>query len=295
MTQIGVIVNQGKELGGGLEELRAVLADLGHADPPWAEVAKSKQAPEAIADLVDRDGVDRLVAWGGDGTVRRTIHTLIESGRDDVEVGILPAGTSNALARELGIPTDLRQATRIAVECDASPLDLGRVRGEHFAVRAGIGISAVVMREADEGETKDRFGRLAYVKAALRNLRFSPAEVEIEVDGEPWYRGEASGVVVANVGTLLGTLDAFPDASPADGHLDVGVIRAETRLEWARLAALGLTGRIERSPLADTTTADTVSIDLDRALPWHVDGGDRDRAAHFDVCCVPGAVRIVGP
>lgn len=92
--------------GDGLEELRAALADADCADPPWREVAKSKKAPPAVKELVEQCGVDRLLVWGGDGTVRRCISTLLRNGYDDVAVGVLPAGTGNLLAHNLGIPID---------------------------------------------------------------------------------------------------------------------------------------------------------------------------------------------
>ena len=92
MSGVGVIVHQDKVLGGGLEELRSALADVGHPDPAWYEVAKSKEAPKKIRKLVRDDGVDRVLVWGGDGTVRRCIQTLIDDDLD-ASIGILPAGT----------------------------------------------------------------------------------------------------------------------------------------------------------------------------------------------------------
>lgn len=294
MTKLGVIINEGKVLGGGLEELRAALADLGHPDPLWYEVPKSKKAPKKIRKLVDK-GVDRILVWGGDGTVRRCINTLLDDGVDDVSVGILPAGTANLLARNLGIPIDLREATEIAVHGDARPLDVGKMNDEHFAVMAGTGFDAVMIRDSEDNELKDRFGRLGYVWAGVRNSGVSPARAEIEIDGRPWYHGDASCVIVANVGTILGGLEAFPDASPTDGRLDVGVVQARSKTDWARLLGSAALGRTDASPLAQTVTAEQVSIRLDRTLPWEVDGGDRDRTDEYEITCLPGAIRVLQP
>lgn len=294
MTKLGVIINEGKVLGGGLEELRAALADLGHPDPLWYEVPKSKKAPKKIRKLVDK-GVDRILVWGGDGTVRRCINTLLDDGVDDVSVGILPAGTANLLARNLGIPIDLREATEIAVHGDPRPLDVGKMNDEHFAVMAGTGFDAVMIRDSEDNELKDRFGRLGYVWAGVRNSGVSPARAEIEIDGRPWYHGDASCVIVANVGTILGGLEAFPDASPTDGRLDVGVVQARSKTDWARLLGSAALGRTDASPLAQTVTAEQVSIRLDRTLPWEVDGGDRDRTDEYEITCLPGAIRVLQP
>ncbi len=295
MTKIGVVINEGKQLGGGLEEFRAVLADLGHSDPPWYVVSKSKKAPKKIRKLIDKHGVDRIIMWGGDGTIRRCIHTLLDEGLDDVSVGVMPAGTANLLAANLGIPTDLAEAARIAVTGDPRPIDVGVINGQHFAVMAGTGFDAMMIRDADETELKERFGRLGYVLAGIGNTDISPARVEIDIDGREWFRGDASGVIIANVGTILGGLKAFPDASPTDGRLDVGVIQARTKLEWARVVTSAAVGRSDQSPLTDMVTASTVSIRLDRTLPWEVDGGDRDRTDAYDIRCLPAAVRIAQP
>jgi diacylglycerol kinase (ATP) len=292
--QIGVVVNEGKTLDGGLEELRSALADIGHADPPWYEVPKSKKAPKAIRSMVEDAGVDRVLVWGGDGTVRRAINTII-SDELDASIGILPAGTANLLAGNLDIPTDLRAAVDIAVHGDPRPIDVGRMNGVYFAVMAGSGFDALMIRDAEDGRLKERYGKVGYVVAGVRNRDVSPAVATIEVDGELWYHGEASCVLVANVGTILGGLTAFPDASPVDGRLDVGVVSARSASEWLRLMASAALRRADASSLTEMITARELTISFDRTLPWEVDGGDRKRTSTFEVCCVPQAIRICQP
>jgi YegS/Rv2252/BmrU family lipid kinase len=292
--RVGVVVNEGKTLDGGLEELRSALADVGHADPPWYTVPKSKKAPKKIRKLVEDDGVDRVLVWGGDGTVRRAINTIVDD-ELDASIAILPAGTANLLAHNLDLPLDLRGAVDVAVHGEARPIDLGRMNGTYFAVMAGAGFDALMIRDADDNAWKDRFGKAGYVVAGVKNRDVSPAQVTIEVDGTPWYHGDASSVIIANVGTILGGLRAFPDASPFDGRLDVGVVTARTATEWVRVLASATLRRVERSPLTDMVSAEQVTITFDRSLPWEVDGGDRTRTAQFDVSCVPRAVRVCQP
>ena len=291
---IGVIVNQGKQLGGGLEELRAALADLGHADPPWYEVEKSKQAPKKIRKLVEKDGVDRVLVWGGDGTVRRAINTIVGDGLD-ASIAILPAGTANLLANNLHIPIDLRSAVDVAVHGEPRPIDVGDMNGTFFAVMAGAGFDALMIRDAEEAALKERFGRVGYVVAGVRNRDVSPALASIKLDGSPWYHGDASCVIIGNVGTILGGLPAFPDASPTDGKLDIGVVDARSAIEWLRVLASATFKRADKSPLTKMASAEHIAIRFDRSLPWEVDGGDRDRATDFDIRCVPEAVRICQP
>ena len=294
MTRVGVIVHQDKVLGGGLEELRSALADAGHPDPAWYEVPKSKNAPKKVRTLVRDDGVDRVLVWGGDGTVRRCIQTVIEDDLD-ASIGILPAGTGNLLANNLGIPIEVRGAVDVAVHGEPRPIDVGLMNGLYFAVMAGTGFDALMIRDADENALKERFGRAGYVWAGMNNIDVSPAQAEVEVDGLPWYKGDATCVIVANVGTILGGVQAFPDASPIDGRLEVGVVQARSKTDWARLMASAVARRANKSSLTEMVTAEHVTIRLDRTFPWEVDGGDQDRTDEFEITCVPNAVRICQP
>lgn len=291
---IGVLINEGKTVGGsGLEALRAALADAGHADPPWREVSKSKKAPPAVRELVEQHEIDRLLVWGGDGTVRRCIDTLLTAGHDHVSVGVLPAGTGNLLATNLGIPIDLREAVDIAVHGRPEPIDVGVVNDEqHFAVMAGAGFDALLIEEADDSGLKQRWGRWGYVWAGVRHRDVSPCHADITVDGRRWYSGPATTVIAGNVGTLMGGLTAFPDADPADGRLDLGIVGVRNKLDWIRLLGAAVTHRIDALPFAQLTTAEHIVIELDRTMPWQVDGGDRDRTDRFDVRCLPGAIDV---
>ena len=100
MTQVAVIAHREKTVGGGLGELRDMLVRGGVVDPPWEEVDKSRKMPKRVEKLLDR-GVDLLFVWGGDGSVQRVIDTV--AGRP-VTLAIVPAGTANLLATNLGIP-----------------------------------------------------------------------------------------------------------------------------------------------------------------------------------------------
>ena len=293
-STVGVIINQAKVLDGGLEELRAALADVGHADPPWYEVTKSRKAPKRIRQLVEDDGVDRVLVWGGDGTVRRAIDTVVADGLD-ASIGILPAGTANLLATNLGIPLDLRGAVDVAVHGDPRPIDVGRMNGTHFAVMGGAGFDALMIHDADQGALKERFGKVGYVVAGVKNRDVSPALVTIELDGRPWYHGDAACVIVANVGTIIGGLQAFPDASPTDGRLDIGVVSARSATDWLRVLTSATFKRADKSPLTKMATAKKIEIVFDRTLPWEVDGGDRPREKRFKIRCKPSAVRICQP
>jgi diacylglycerol kinase (ATP) len=135
---VAVVAHCRKSFGGGLPELRKILAREGVTDPLWHEVNKSRHAPE-YARRAAAQGVDVLFVWGGDGTVQRCIDAVAGM---DTAVAILPAGTANLLGTNLQIPDDLTQAVRIGLHGDRRWLDTGSVNGEHFTVMAGAGFDA---------------------------------------------------------------------------------------------------------------------------------------------------------
>jgi YegS/Rv2252/BmrU family lipid kinase len=280
-----VVAHARKSLGGGLGELRADLARAGVHDPIWHEVLKSKRAPERARDAVEA-GADLVLVWGGDGTVQRCIDALAGSG---ATVGILPAGTANLLATNLGIPKDLHGALKVALSGPRRKLDLGVINGEHFAVMAGCGFDALMIRDADRG-LKDRFGRAAYVWTGARNLRMNVVKARIKVDGETWFKGRLSCVLVGNVGRLFGGIEAFEDASPDDGLLNLGIVTATNPMQFVRAFGRTAIGRAERSPFVDLTMARRIDVRLDRKLPYELDGGDRKATKRLRIEIEPSAI-----
>src|SRR5215469_17333799 len=138
MSTVAVVAHNRKNHGGGLAQLRLELAGQGVRDPVWYEVKKSRHAPK-YARQAAKDGADVLFVWGGDGTVQRCIDAVAGTG---TAVAILPAGTANLLAANLGIPHDLAEAVRVGLHGDRRRLDTGTVNGERFTVMAGAGFDA---------------------------------------------------------------------------------------------------------------------------------------------------------
>ena len=138
VTKVAVIAHAGKTFGGGLPELRRELERQGVAEPLWVEVPKSRFAPKQVKRALD-DGVELLFVWGGDGMVQRCIDVLAGS---EVALAVVPAGTANLFATNLGIPQDIEQAVAIGLRGERRKLDVGRFNGEHFAVMAGAGFDA---------------------------------------------------------------------------------------------------------------------------------------------------------
>lgn len=290
MTTVGVVANTKKTLDGGLDALRAALARRNVVTPRWREVPKARYIPDAVTELLD-EGVDLLYVWGGDGSVRRCLNAV---GAAPVTLAVLPAGTANLFASNLGIPRNLEQAVSVGLDGRRRTLDVGVVNGERFGVMAGVGFDAVMIRKADEG-LKDRLGRLGYVVAGVGAVRRTAVPLRVDVDGKPWFEGRATCVLVGNMGSVLGGIPAFPDAWPDDGRLDVGVVTADSVLDWALTLGVTMLGRPASSPFVSATTAATVEVELEEAMAFEVDGGTRPETRKLSFAVQPAAIEVCVP
>jgi diacylglycerol kinase family enzyme len=198
------------------------------------------------------------------------------------------------LAGNLGIPKDLEAAIAVALSGHRRKLDVGCVNGERFTVMAGCGFDALMIRDADRG-LKDRFGRAAYVWSGARNLRASVVKARVKVDAETWFKGRLSCVLVGNVGRLFGGVEAFENASPDDGLLNLGIVTATNPVQWARTFGRTALGRADRSPFVRTTVARRIDVRLERKLPYELDGGARKATKRLHIEIEPGGISIAVP
>ena len=290
MSKVAVVAHAGKTFGGGLLELRRELERQGVPEPLWYEVPKSRKAPAQVARALE-DGAELLFVWGGDGMVQRCIDALDGA---KTPIAIVPAGTANLFASNLEIPQDIEKAVEIGLQGRRRKLDVGRMNGERFAVMAGAGFDAQMIREADAG-LKDRIGRVAYVWTGVNQLGRKPFEATIKVDGSTWYEGKASSVLLGNVGELFAGVEAFEGARPDDGKLDLGVVTADSALDWARTIARTAVGASSASPFVRVTTARSVEVKFDRKVLYELDGGDRKKVRKLEVEVEPAAIDVCVP
>lgn len=271
-----VVINPTKfdELGRVRTLIARVCAELGWAEPLWLEttVADSGfgQAREAV-----ESGADVVLACGGDGTMRFVAQALAGTG---VAMGLLPAGTGNLLARNLGMELhDLAGATRIGLTGDDRAVDVGRVRVDGavseqvFLVMAGMGFDAAIMAGAPPG-FKARIGPFAYVLAGLRSLHGRPVKISLGIDDEPVRQRRIRTIVVGNCGRLLGGLVLMPDAEIDDGTLDVVSLAPKGIVGWAAVTARVLTRRRKGHRRVEHWQAREVTITAESAQQAQLDG-----------------------
>lgn len=270
--------------------LTARFQRQGWAPPRWCETTPEDPGTALTADAVAH-GVDLVVCCGGDGTVRAVAAALVGTG---VPLGVLPTGTGNLLARNLGIPRDLGPAVDVALDGALRTLDLGTADGHSFAVMAGVGFDAAMVADAPVA-LKSRFGWPAYVLSALRHLGDRPMVVTLRGDGGPWRTLRARGVIVGNVGELQGGSRLLPAADPADGLLDVAVLAPSGLWDWARIVGRVLSGSSREDGLLERFQVRRLELRTRRPQPHELDGDPREAVTSVTFEVAPAALVVRVP
>jgi YegS/Rv2252/BmrU family lipid kinase len=266
-----------------------VLADEGWPEPTWLQTTR-EDAGESQARRAVADGASVLFVCGGDGTVMAAAAALAGS---DTAMAVIPSGTGNVLALNLGLPTDVPSAVRLATRGGRRRIDLGEVDGRLFTVAAGIGLDALILADAPH-LVKHRVGWLAYAAAALRHLGEPQFATEVSLDGGEPIARHVRSVLVANVGRLPGGITLLPSAVPDDGLLDVALIAPRRLLDWARLLR-SLLGRHPKGGRLETFRARQVEITTDSSQPREIDGDSLPPGLALAVRVRPAALTVCVP
>lgn len=237
------------------EKLRRILEQHGHHAPAFIETTADDPGTGQAAGAV-RDGATLVVVCGGDGTVRAAADALADSG---VPLVVVPCGTGNLLARNLGL--SLTPATALDAALSGTPhrLDLGRVEGDglaptHFAAMSGAGLDAAMLEHTDD-RAKSAVGWPAYLLAIIGSLGTPRMRLTVRLDNAPVLHRTARMVLVANVGTVQGGLTLLPAARPDDGLLDLLILDPRGPGGWMRALGVLMRGRRRNARL---TTVDTL-------------------------------------
>jgi diacylglycerol kinase (ATP) len=282
---IVAIVNPASGGAISAEKLRIAFEALGRR-VEWWETSETDTGAGQVANAVAA-GATTVVACGGDGTVRACLAPL--AGTDTV-LGVVPLGTGNLLAANLGLPSGL-DAVGIAVTGPVRRIDLGEVNGESFAVMAGSGLDALMIRDASP-TTKRWLGRLAYVASTVRNLPTRLVSTTVEVDGTTVFGGRTAMVLVANFGTVTGGLELFPDARPDDGILEVAVLSARSSIEWASVLWRLVRGLPQQPSLVVRHRGRKIAVRTAIPRPYELDGEDRPPVSALEFTVRPGVLQV---
>ncbi len=250
----------------------AILAALDAARRPGLEIdVRYTPGPGTTIETARaaRAGADLLIAVGGDGTVGEVATALRGS---PIPLAIIPAGSTNIVARELGIPLGPRSAVHLALgEHRLARIDMGRSGDRSFLHMAGAGLDSRLFAAAD-ADLKRRFGWLAYLPAGGRNLGAPPTRFAVVADDDR-FEVVSPLVLVANGGSVINPrLRLYPGLRSDDGWLDVLVFTATRPAAIARTLGRVATRHLERSPFVVHRRARRVELTADPPIPYQLDG-----------------------
>mgnify|MGYP000138438141 CR=1 FL=1 len=292
-TRILLISNPKSGSGdSGLPEFKESLRQAG-IDLTERELHPDTPMDEYVKDVTDFTAV---VAAGGDGTVSSVAYATRYK---NVPLLAYPAGTANLIAQNLNLPTEPAELARIVQEGHALRVDMGEVevKGEKsgFCMLAGAGADAAMIRDSEE--LKEKFGALAYVMSAMKQINPRKTTFTLKIDGEP-RDFEGIGVMVANFGMANYRLPITSDINPSDGQFTVillkagNILRLVPNLIDSVRAKLNLGDPLFSGNL-ETIQARTVEVDAAEPFPLQYDGELHVQTTPFTAHILPGAIRFL--
>ncbi|WP_431279119.1 diacylglycerol/lipid kinase family protein [Leifsonia poae] len=296
----------------------AAATNAGIADVLWLSTTVENEGQSQTREALDA-GATLVLAAGGDGTVRAVAEALRDQ---DAALAIVPSGTGNLLARNIGIPlTSLDDACAIAFQGRTRAIDIGIATttdesgasvDRAFLVMAGLGIDAAMMANA-RPQLKKRVGWLAYVDAGFRALpKSKKVRVGYSLDGGPTRLAHVSTILVANCGSLPGNIELIPDALVDDGMFDIAILQPKSIFGWLmiwrkvtwenrvlRKSALGqriirITDRAVRTELS-YLRGSTVRLTVDVLEPFELDGDGVGTVTEVQLTVDPGGLKVRVP
>lgn len=235
---------------------------------------------------------DVYIAMGGDGTVKEVARAAM---KNDVPLAIIPRGTANAVAWHFRLPFDVGQALQVILKGKPVAIDIARSGERDFLIMAGLGYDAAVMRDATR-VLKRRFGFLAYLYSALKNLGRKPNTFLVHLDDRPTVRVRGASAVIANIGTLAGNIRVVRKVDPHDGYLDLVILSPQRFSDFARLVYRGIRGRLEDDPRVRYFRAAKIRVECRPSAPLEIDGdGIEGRHRSFEAEAVPQALTLLVP
>jgi YegS/Rv2252/BmrU family lipid kinase len=263
-----------------MEDIVVILNPTAHSDrarDTWARIQAlpgARLLPTAApgdASRLAREQADAgrtiVVAAGGDGTINEVANGLAGSG---TALGVLPVGTMNVFASELGLPTDLEEAWDVICAGYTRQIDLAKANGQYFVQLAGVGIDALVV-ERTTREFKRNFGPLSYLFNAAQVAAQKPPRLIVQSEE---VTREGSFVLIGNGRYYGAPIKVFKDARLDDGKLDVLVMHNLGYLDIIRYLTGVMTGMhtifddVEyfQTPELTVTSSDDVPVEVDGEL-----------------------------
>jgi len=285
------------------------------------ETSKPMEATELARGAVAR-GAAVVIAAGGDGTVNEVANGLVGT---DAALGVLPVGTTNSWALQMGIPTlkpmlpgtqaakllagleermprpfpinyyrkVLLDAARVLVEGCTVAVDVGELSGRYFLISAGVGLEAEIIQSISPKE-KRALGSWAYVLTAIESAyHYAGTEVCLNLDGHV-LNVSTPLIVVSNIQLYGGMMAIGPMACVNDGKLDVCIFKGEGFFTFVQHGMRVLSHRHLKDPKVEYYQCREIAVESARPLPVHVDG-DPFTTTPVTIRAVPSSLKVIVP
>ncbi len=270
----------------GIPHLVETILDKEKFEYRIAETERAGHASE-IAHNAANDGVDIVVAVGGDGTVNEVARALIET---NTALGIIPCGSGNGLARHLMLPINVKGAIEVLNKCEIHDLDYGTINGMPFFCTCGMGFDAFIsMKFAMSGKR----GPITYVENVLKEgLSYKPETYEIEDEtGTKSYK--AFLISVANASQYGNDAYIAPQASMRDGLMDIIIMEPFDMLEAAQVSIDIFNKTIDKNSKIKTFRSKHIVVHRSEPGVIHYDGDPIMADADLDIQIREKGIRVI--
>jgi diacylglycerol kinase family enzyme len=265
------------------ERLRALLPDAN-----FVELSDGVR----IADVMESDASDVVVAAGGDGTVSAVAARIAGTGR---ALGVIPGGTLNHFAKDLGVPSDLEGAVRVIRANRTRQVDIAEVNGRTFLNNSSLGLYVEIVREREKFRKHGLRKWTAFAAAVVETLAHWPVvKVRLEIDGKITER-RTPFVFIGNNryrmdGLRMGSRDRLDE-----GQLCLLAARHLSRWGLARMAVAGLTGGLHHSEDLDVLCAHEALVKTKRRVQVALDGEVVRMSSPLHYRVRPGELKVIAP
>lgn len=265
--------------------IRNFFADLPHTCHQFHLNGKTDE--DTIRQQIDQHKPDRVVAVGGDGTIKIVATVLLGT---DIPLGVLPAGSANGMARELGIPPDINGSLALLIDGVPRATDIITVNDNDPCLHlSDIGLNAQLVRYYEKNNLRGKLGYLRGVVRVLQKRRLLRISITV---GEECIQRAAFMVVLANA-RMYGTGAIInPEGNPFDGHFEVVIFR---RLSFWEIIKLFWRYRPFDPKKIEIYPATSVEIQTQRKAYFQVDGEYRGRVTTIKAEISPGALQVIVP
>lgn len=239
---------------------------------------------EKIKEVIKKSAADRVIAVGGDGTLKLVAECLLET---NTPLGIIPAGSANGMARELGIPTDITEALDLTVKGESKKIHVIVVNNELCIHLADIGFNAYLVKKFDDLPER---GMMGYAKAAWKALwSHQKMQVEFKIKDQ-LIRSKAAMVVIANA-TMYGTgVKINPDGKLDDDLFEVILVKEYSIMEILKIK---FTNRPFNPKNIESFQTKGITIKAKRKAHFQVDGEYMGKVNHVEARIIVNAVHII--